>query len=342
MRLGKRVKHKISVLTLAAVLLLTGCTSARKDEEYRLPEEKKLIVYSAHKQEIYEPIIKEFEERSGIWVEVVCGGTNELLNRIREEDGNDSCDIMFGGGVDSLEAYSDCFIPYRSRQYGRLEQTYASATDAYTVFSKLPVVFIYNTKLVIGPGAPRSWEELLDSRWQGKIAFADPARSGSSYTALETMIQALDERYEADEVIRLFQQNLEGSAADDSTQIVEDVIMGRKLVGITLEESAMKYIAKGEDIGMIYPKEGTSAVPDGCAIVKNAPHEENAKLFLEFIVGEDVQHLLEDQLFRRSVRKDIAGKLPMKELQYDMGRAEESRDEILETWARFDTGADGE
>ena len=80
----------------------------------------------------------------------------------------------------------------------------------------------------------------------------------------------------------------------------------------------------------------------GCAIVKNAPHEENAKLFLEFIVGEDVQHLLEDQLFRRSVRKDIAGKLPMKELQYDMGRAEESRDEILETWARFNTGADGE
>ncbi len=210
------------------------------------------------------------------------------------------------------------------------------------MFSKLPVVFIYNTKLVIGPGAARSWEELLDSRWQGKIAFADPARSGSSYTALETMIQALDEHYEADEVIRLFQQNLEGSAADDSTQIVEDVIMGRKLVGITLEESAMKYIAKGEDIGMIYPKEGTSAVPDGCAIVKNAPHEENAKLFLEFIVGEDVQHLLEDQLFRRSVRKDIAGKLPMKELQYDMGRAEESRDKILETWARFDTGADGE
>lgn len=107
------------------------------------------------------------------------------------------------------------------------------------------------------------------------------------------------------------------------------MITGRKLVGITLEETALKYIAKGEDIGMIYPEEGTTAVPDGCAIVKNAPHQGNAELFVEFMVSEDVQRLLEEQLFRRSVRTDVTQKQTLKEFIYDMQYAEEHREEIL-------------
>ncbi len=54
-----------------------------------MSEEKRLTVYTSHKQEVYAPIIKEFEERTGIWVEVVPGGTTELLERIREEGKRD-------------------------------------------------------------------------------------------------------------------------------------------------------------------------------------------------------------------------------------------------------------
>lgn len=313
-------------------VMLCGCASAQEKEEYKLPEEKKLVVYTSHKKEIYEPVIKEFEERSGIWVEVVYGGTNELLEQIAFEDGGSYCDVMFGGGVDSLESYSEYFAPYRSAQYEQLDGTYASATDAYTVFSKLPLVVIYNTKLVIQAGTPRSWEELLDNRWKGKVAFADPTRSGSSYTALVSMIQELAPEYDQEEVITLLSKNLLQDIANDSAQVVEDVITGRKLVGITLEETALKYIAKGEDIGMIYPEEGTTAVPDGCAIVKNAPHQGNAELFVEFMVSEDVQRLLEEQLFRRSVRTDITQKQILKEFIYDMQYAEEHREEILDCW----------
>ena len=69
----------------------------------KVSEEKRLTVYTSHKQEVYAPIIKEFEERTGIWVEVVPGGTTELLERIREEGEKGSCDVMFGGGVESYE-----------------------------------------------------------------------------------------------------------------------------------------------------------------------------------------------------------------------------------------------
>lgn len=314
---------------------LSGCTAWEEQEEYALEEEQKLIVYTSHKKEIYEPIIKEFEERSGIWVEIVPGGTNELLEKIQFEAGGGYADIMFGGGIDSLEAYSEYFEPYRCEQYEQLDHTYSSKTDSYTVFSKLPAVLIYNNKLVISAGAPRSWEELLNGRWRGNIAYADPVKSGSSYTALQTMIQVMKERYGQEEVIRRFSENLNHDIASESAEVIEAVLAGRKLIGITYEETALKKIAVGEDIGVIYPEGGTSAVPDGCAIIQNAPHQENARLFIEFIVSEDVQRLLEEQLYRRSVRKDVTQSGAIEEIPYDLDYSREHREEVLALWAEL-------
>jgi len=187
----KSLRRLSYILILITSLLLTGCESQLQPDATPLSEDDKLIVYTSHKAEIYEPIIKEFEERSGIWVEVVQGGTNELLQQISDKDSEGKADIMFGGGVDSLIAYEDFFEPYITSQYEELSDGYASDTDSYTVFSQLPIVFIYNEKLVLSASTPRSWEELLSLRWKGKIAFANPNTSGSSYTALTTMIQVL-------------------------------------------------------------------------------------------------------------------------------------------------------
>lgn len=335
------MKKIILLAVLIGALLIAGiwgglAISYREDEDvYKLEEEQKLVVYTSHKKEIYEPIIKEFEERSGIWVEIVPGGSNELLERIQFEEGEGEGDIMFGGGIDSLQAYSEYFAPYRCSQYEHLDHTYTSETDAYTVFSKLPTVLIYNKKLVISAGAPRNWGELLYSRWKGHIAFADPVRSGSSYTALQTMIQALGEEYSREEVIRNFSVNLNHDIESESADVIENVVAGKKLVGITYEETALKKIAAGADIGVVYPEKGTSAVPDGCAIIKGARHQENAELFIEFIVGEDVQHLLEDQLYRRSVRDDVTMAEAIKEIPYDLSYSEKYREEVLTLWAEL-------
>lgn len=311
---------------------ICGCAADEESEDYRLDEGQKLIVYTSHKKEIYEPIIKEFEERSGIWVEIIPGGTNELLEKIKFEESGSGGDIMFGGGIDSLEVYSGEFQPYRPAQYEHLDHTYASESDAYTVFSRLPVVLIYNKKLVISAGAPRSWEELLNSRWKGHIAYADPVKSGSSYTSLQTLIQVLNNQYSQEEILRNFSDNLEHDIASGSEEAIENVVTGKKLIGVTYEEAALKRIAAGADIGVIYPEQGTTAVPDGCAIIRDAPHQENACLFVEFIVGEDVQRLLEDQLYRRSVRVDLTRAEAIREIPYDLDYSGEHREEVLALW----------
>ena len=332
------MKKNIILTFFAGVLLAIGIWGGmaafpgKEENGYKLEEEQKLVVYTSHKKEIYEPIIKEFEERSGIWVEIVPGGTNELLQKIQNEDGRGAGDIMFGGGIDSLQAYGDYFAPYQCGQYENLDNTYASEQNLYTVFSKLPAVIIYNKKLVISAGAPRSWEEILHSRWKGHIAFANPVKSGSSYTALQTMIQALEKKYGKEEVIKKFSENLDHDIASESAGVIEDVIAGRKQIGITYEETALKKIAAGADIGVIYPEKGTSAVPDGCALLKGAPHQENAELFIEFIVSEDVQRLLEDQLYRRSVRTDMTKAEAIKEIPYNLAYSREYREEVLALW----------
>lgn len=331
---------RICPLLLAALLLAGAAACGAKEPEtaaYAPQESERLVIYTSHKEEVYWPVVQEFERRTGIWVDVVAGGTNELLERIREEGDSPGADVMFGGGVESLSAYADLFAPYTCSGAELLKPGLRGEGDLWTPFSALPVVLIYNTKLV-DEAELTGWEDLLDSRWKGRIAFADPAVSGSSYTAAVTMFSCLPG--ETWELVRAFAENLEG-ALGDSGDVVSAVSGGRKSIGVTLEETALKGIAQGENIGVVYPAEGTSAVPDGSALILGAPHPDNAKAFLEFVQSADVQSLVVSAFSRRSVRQDVADReeLPTEEemgvFDYPMVWASALKEEFLIHWADF-------
>ena len=292
---------RLLVLLLAALLLL-GCRANAHPESGFVPDEsERLILYTSHKKEVYEPIVREFEERTGIFVTVVTGGTNELLDRLSERTAA-PCDVMFGGGVDSLLSMSELFQPYESPEAKKISGTYRVSDLRITPFSALPIVLIYHTKLV-GAEQITGWSALLDPAWKGKIAFADPNVSGSSYTALRTLCECVGG--DREQTLAAFAQNLDGKQLSGSGEVLRAVADGRFPIGVTLEETALKYIRAGNDIGMVYPADGTSAVPDGCAILKEAPHPDNAKRFLDFILGVDIQTALVEDMCRRSVRIDI-------------------------------------
>ena len=163
--LSKKVSLAILIIIVLIFASLLGLDIPKKDNAsekvYSLSEENKLIVYTAHKPEIYEPILQEFQEETGIWVEVVSGGTSQMLELIASENGNSGADIMFGGGVDSLDSFSSYFEPYVSKYASNLDTSYSSANNAYTVFSSLPTVFIYNTKLINYNERPNRWSMIL-------------------------------------------------------------------------------------------------------------------------------------------------------------------------------------
>lgn len=337
----------VKMLSLVlAVVITAGCGAGTAEQaalQYAPPEENRLVVYTAHKEEVYWPVIKEFEERTGIWVEIVPGGTNELLTRLSQEKDAPQADVMFGGGVDSLEAYADCFSPYFCRDWVLLDYTMRSIDGLWTPFSALPVVLIYNTKLV-SPGQLTCWKDLFSPAWQGRIAFCDPSVSGSSFTGLVTLLQAAGGDF--DETLQAFAVSLDGRQLETSGQVLDSVADGTDLVGITLEETALKRAAEGAEIALAYPSDGTSCVPDGGALVKGAPHEKNAQRFLDFIASPDVQQRMETEFSRRPIRQtktqaeglvDLAN-IPT--LDYDISWASENHDKILMSWAFYFGGGE--
>ena len=320
-----------AALLLSILFFLTGCgrIDAQDSSRFAPEDADRLVIFTSHKEKIYEPIIEEFEQRTGIWVELETGGTGTLLERIAA--GESGCDVMFGGGADSLCAYSAYFTPYTSVNAEAIAPEYDLGEGAWTPFSALPIVLICNTQLV-RQNPPDGWSSLLDPGWRGKIAFADPEVSGSSYTALCTLMQALGGDWQ--ETLAAFVKNLNGRVIPDSGGVAAAVADGSCYIGVTLEENARKAIADGMDVSVVYPEEGTSVLPDGAAIVKECRHEENAQKFLDFLLEPEVQRFLTEHLSRRSVRADMqASSLPeVKALPYDINRAEAQRADLLAAW----------
>ena len=328
-------KKAVTVILGAAMLLLCACQkndskASALAQDYNVSKEKQLIVYTSHKEEVYLPIIMEFENQTGIHVEIHAGGTTELFKEVREASKVSGCDIMFGGGIESYEAAKDLFIPYDTTDKENLDSKYLSDRGYWTPFTELPIVFVYNNKLVRKADAPRTWEDLLNPKWKGQIAFADLHNSGTSYTILS----AFSQLYSDDELTR-FIKNLDSHVLSSSGDIIPYVSNGTFQVGITLEETAMKNILAGDDITMVYPEDGNISLPDGVAMVKNAPHSYNAGKFIDFVTGYDTQKYAMDRFCRRPVRTDLplsVGFDAIKEIDFDIEKAAKDEERIFTLW----------
>ena len=348
---NKEEKRKDILLLFLCIsvfaLLLSSCGRRTEVEILKAPaEDKRLLIYTSHKEELWKPIVKEFEERTGIWVEVVSGGTNLLLEEIAEKKGEVDADLFFGGGVESLNAFSDYFIPYEAKGIEEVDPQFRSATDVWTPFSALPVVLIYNEKL-LSPEELGSWKDVLAPKYKGKIAMANPAYSASAFTGLLSFEKAVQEETDSTEdsdgdkeILPCIAKQLDGKEYTDSGEVPEAVADGSKLLGITLEETALKYMAKGENIGIVYPKEGTTVVPDAGAILKGAKHLENAQKFLDFSISKDCQDILQKRFHRRAVLTSMAGEgepslLEIKRLSYDVSKISAERNRVLTDWSFY-------
>ncbi len=312
-------------------LLLSGCSSSLHHDTSPLAPDarERLVIYTSHRDAVYEPIIREFEARTGIWVQVETGGTIELLDRIAE--GNSDCDLLFGGGTETLESHKNLFSPYFSPHLNKVVSDYHSDTGHWSPFSYLPIVLAYNSKLVrLNP--PDCWGDLLDPTWKGRIAFANPNVSASAYTALSTLLQIYSEE-EIDITLQRFLENLDNQILSRSSSVIEQIAYGNCYIGVMLEDEVIRSIHDGYDVAMVFPKEGTSAVCDGLAIVKNCAHEANAQSFIDFVLSEDVQRYLAKNCYRRSILTALStNESDAAFIPYDSELASDRQSYILALW----------
>ena len=301
-----------------------------------------LVVYSPHDADPLNAGVEMFRQAyPNINVEVIAAGTGELCQRVVAESANPQGDVLWGGGADTLAAYTDYFAPYVCANDDVIGEAYKAADDLWIGESPLPMVFIYNKTLIDEADVPTTWEGLCDESLKGQIAFASPAKSGSAYTQLCTMLFSQPTLDEGWALVEKFIANLDGKIQDSSGNCHKLVASGEYVLGVTIEKSAVLY-NDNPDIGYVYP-EKNSAVPDGVALIKNCPNEENAKLFIDFVTSLECQTAQNADWARRPVRSDLTpvGLCELSELDlgdYDFAYAATEKESIVEKWNDLTVG----
>ena len=332
---------KVLSMLLALVMVFALCVTASAD---KAPEEYtgNLVVYSPHDADPLHAGVAMFEKAyPNIKVEVIEAGTGELCQRIVAEAQNPQGDVLWGGGADTLAAYTEYFAPYVCANDDVIGDAYKDADDMWIGESPLPMVFIYNKTLIDEAAVPTTWEGLCDESLKGQIAYCSPSKSGSAYTQLCTMLFSQPTIEEGWALVEKFIANLDGKILDSSSNVHKFVATGEYALGVTIEKSAVLY-NDNPDIGYVYP-EANSAVPDGVALIKGCPNEENAKLFIDFVTGLDCQKDQNVNWKRRPVRADLepeglCGLDQCNVGNYDFLYAATNRDDIKEQFNDLSVG----
>lgn len=151
-------------------------------------------------------------------------------------------------------------------------------------------VIAYNPKVIADKDAPKTWQDLLDSKWRAKEVTAHPGYSG----IIMTHVLALVKQYGWDYFKELAKNKLHiVQSANDPAGVVAS---GERPLGVNgAEYFYYKTLKQGNPLKIVYPKEGVPLVVSPTAIAKDAPHPNAARLFTEFIFMREAQQVLADK-----------------------------------------------
>lgn len=328
------MKRFLSVLTLSVMfgLFFAGC----KDKD------KELNVYSIIHDEETAALCELFTKKTGIKVSYLRATTGELVNRVIAEKNDPKADVLLGGGssyhiqaskAGALEAY----VPAVADSL----PSYAKSPDGtWTGFCVLSLGIGVNAKRFAEkfPGAeyPRTWDELANPLFKDEIVMTNPSSSSTAYLFVQNQLQRLGWDSGWDYLKRLSQ--LVGQFPDSGSAPPKLVGTGEYALGVAYLHALVKYRSQGFDIVAISPPQ-TAGDVDCVSILKNTKHLDNAKLFVDFILGIEAQELMTSIDFTVPVNPNafvIEGATRIDDvdlINYDSAKAAEQKDEVLAQWA---------
>ena len=315
----------------ALVMLPSGLVMAADHEG-------QVVVYTAAQSTIVQAIGPMFEKKTGIKVQFVEAGTGEVIKRAQAEKDNPLGDAFWALAAEPLAANADLLEAYKVADDAMINPIYKKGmADGRVIPNNVtPMVIVYNKKLVADADAPKTWKALADPKWLDKIAYAAADKSGSSYTILATLLTVYGDGDAGWKLVEEIMKN--AKILPSSSRVLKGVADGEYHAGLTYEDAAMRQVAGGAPVGVIYPQDGTSVPPDGNALIKGAKHPKAARLFLDYAVSKEVMELLAEKFSLRSARTDVSppkGFVPLSEIKavpYDMEWAGKNYTAFIKKW----------
>ena len=281
-------------------------------------KEGKIVYYTAIDVKVAQNLAKAFEQKyPGITVQVERTGSERLYQRVSQERASNIFTADVYDATDQAlfvawkkEGILEPFIPAEVLKWPASERDPDGAYFSVR-FTLMPIA--YNTNLVKPEEAPKSFADLLDPKWSGKMVKGHPGYSGGIVTSTFQVANAIGWSY----FEKLAKQKV--LQVQSSTEPPKKLALGERAVSADgLEYVHIQLIESGAPIEIVYPKEGTPFVPSCEGIAKNAPHPNAARLFISFMVSRETQQYLVDVAGLRSFHpevKDKAGRVPLSQIK---------------------------
>jgi len=173
----------------------------------------------------------------------------------------------------------------------------------FATFRAHVAVMGYNTTQVRPENAPRSFADLLDSKWRGRIVKAHPSFAGSVLVSTFAIVNILGWAY-FEQLAK--QRVMQVQAAVDA---VKKLALGeRSIMADGSEYAALFTKEAGNPIEVVYPAEGSPLVPAMVSVMAGAPHPNAARLFASYLFSLEAQQLISDDFALRSFHPGVTSK----------------------------------
>lgn len=282
------------------LLTLTGAAALAQLPGTSLAQSGGVVVYTSNNQQAVQAITDVARKAlPNVKFNFVTGGSGVLLKRMETEVSAPQADIFWSSSANTLGAFKPIFEAYKSPEAAKIPAALVHPQNLWAASNIHVVVAMLNLRQLAGNPAPKTWKDLLDPRWKGKIIIADPANSSTAYTILWGVKAMLGSN-----ALRQLAANVIVTPA--AANVLRSVAQGEHAVGLTFESNAYAYPAGGQkEIKLVYPEDGTFTTPEYIVLAKGAPNGTLARRAYDHILSRDVQIALLENAFRRPSRSDI-------------------------------------
>jgi iron(III) transport system substrate-binding protein len=305
-------------------------------------KEGKVVYYTSVDLPLAERIAKSFEAKyPGVAVRVERTGAERVFSRIAQEYGSNirAVDVVNSSDAAHLIVWkrNGWLAPYVPEDVAKHYP--AEHKDADGLFASFRVFLCpigYNTNLVKAAEAPKSYADLLDPKWTGKIVKAHPSYSGTILTATYQMSRDIGWSY----FEKLAQQKIMQvqSASDPPKKLA---LGERAIMADGIEYGMFALKERGQPVELVYATEGTPLIIGPNAVFKAAPNPNAARLFQSYCFSPDCQKLIVDTGGLRSAHalvKDKPGRKPLAEIKLmkdDAAAVEKMSEEIKARYSKL-------
>lgn len=263
----------------------------------------KVTIYTAAPQDLIDQVVPAFETASKLKVELVKAGSGELINRLKAEKGRQGADVIWSVAGEVLEANAALFTKHAPDNARFIAEAFR-IDDAWVPFTAVCSSFGVNTKLLTPAQYPKTWADLANPQLKGRISAARPDKSGSAFIQLATILQI----YGEDKGWELYTRILDNLVLSNSSGAVPKFVNdGEAAVGLSNEDTVLKFKQGGGPVDIVYPGEGTSASADGMALLANPVNADGGKAFMNYMLSKPAQEII-DAAGRRSIRTDVVSR----------------------------------